>query len=100
MGVKNRLPPEFVGHAVEPHLTEEEVQGEGAQAFQGTLEGWGDMTTDNLGPFCCCDLAHTNGICGNCGPKFPHGSFNNNLYMTPMWCNSLARLSFSVSSPA
>jgi len=106
--VKNRLPPEFLGHAVEPHLTEEEVRGEVGPGEGPAPEGvepfdpakWGDMTADNLGPFCCCDCAHYNGVCGNCGPKFPHGAFSGFLYLTPMWCSSLARLSYRTSAAA
>lgn len=105
--VKNRLPPEFDGRSVLPHLTEAEVRGEcgpgEAPQPEGMVpfdeEAWGKMTMDNLGPFCCCDISHT-GSCGNCGPKFPHGSFTNFMYMTPMWCNSLARIAHSMSSEA
>jgi len=106
--VKNRLPPDQKAHPVEPHLTVDEMCGEvtrgcgrcpdGVQPFDS--EAWGDMTTDSLGSFCCCDCMHTNGICGNCGPTFPHGSFANFMYMTPMWCSSLARLGFDVSEDA
>jgi len=102
--VKNRLPPEFEGKLVEPHLTEEEVRGEVERGMGATPEGikpfdraeWGKMTTDDLGPFCCCDFAHTKGFCA-CGPKWPHGNFVNFMYMTPMWCSSLARLAYDMS---
>eukprot|EP00419_Tripos_fusus_P002159 CAMPEP_0172682810 /NCGR_PEP_ID=MMETSP1074-20121228/18417_1 /TAXON_ID=2916 /ORGANISM="Ceratium fusus, Strain PA161109" /LENGTH=912 /DNA_ID=CAMNT_0013501551 /DNA_START=26 /DNA_END=2764 /DNA_ORIENTATION=+ len=102
--VKNRLPPAFVGQMVEPHLTEEEVMGEAERGMGPPPEGvkpfnrdeWGKMTTDNLGPFCCCDFSHTKGF-ANCGPKFPHGNFVNFMYMTPMWCSSLARLAYDMS---
>merc|ERR1712039_1043510 len=105
--VKNRLPPQYEKEPVSPHLTEEEVRGECEKGEGPTpddvhafdQEAWGDMTTDQLGSFCCCDCMHTNGM-GNFGPKFPHGSFANFMYMTPMWCNSLARLAYEVSEEA
>jgi len=102
--VKNRLPPGFEGKLVEPHLTQEEVEGKVQRGYGQQPEGikefdreeWGKMTTDNLGPFCCCDFSHTKSLC-NCGPKFPHGNFVNFMYMSPMWCSSLARLAYDVS---
>eukprot|EP00928_Gymnodinium_smaydae_P072701 TRINITY_DN56002_c0_g1_i1.p1 TRINITY_DN56002_c0_g1~~TRINITY_DN56002_c0_g1_i1.p1 ORF type:complete len:932 (+),score=205.96 TRINITY_DN56002_c0_g1_i1:135-2930(+) len=106
--VKNRLSPSFAHQAVQPHLTVEEMCGL-APCGKGTLpdgvgpfdpEKWGAMTTDELGPFCCCDFSHYNGICGNCGPPFPHGSFSNFMYMTPMWANALIRLGFDISEEA
>jgi len=106
--VKNRLPPDQKGHIVEPHLTVEEMCGEVSRGCGDCPDGvkpfdkevWAEMTTEELGSFCCCDCMHTNGICGNCGPKFPHGSFANFMYMTPMWCSSLVRLGFDVSEDA
>jgi len=103
--VKNRLPPSHEGKKVEPHITQEEMIGECERGMGPAPLGdkmfdpahWRDMNTDQLGSLCCCDSSHTNGVCGNCGPKFPHGSFANFMYMTPMWCSSLARLAFDVS---
>jgi len=95
--VKNRLPRMFRGQPVQGLITAEEVSaGLGSTATSRRDvsdeegEAWGNMTTDQLGPFGCCDCCHTNGW--NCGPKFPHGTFTNYLYLTPQWFNSLARL--------
>jgi len=98
--VKNRLPPEHEGAQLcQPLLTEAEMRGEQTcerdPAFD---EEWEGVTTDSLGPWCCCDCAHTNGM--NCGEKFPHGTFTGYLYLSPMWCNSLVRLAHEVSGPA
>jgi len=106
--VKNRLPPDQEEHHVEPHLTVEEMCGQVERGCCHCADGvkpfdpddWDGMTTDKLGSFCCCDCMHTNGIWGNCGPTFPHGSFANFMYMTPIWCSSLARLGFDVSEEA
>jgi len=107
--VKNRLPPSHQGKKVEPHITHEEMTGECERGMGPSPLGikpfdpaeWHDTDTDQLGSLCCCDCSHTNGIGGNCGPKFPHGHDTiNMLYMTPMWCSSLARLAFDVSEEA
>merc|ERR1711884_687059 len=86
--------------------TEEELRGEVERGQGPTPEGvkpfdaaeWEGITTDKLGPFCCCDCTHTNGM--NCGAKFPHGSFTGFLYLGPMWLSSLSRLAFAVSEEA
>jgi len=94
--VKNRLPQYLAGQPVRPLLSEEEIRGEcGPDVENFDEEAWGDMTTDQLGPFGCCDCCHTNGL--NCGPKFPHGTFTGYLYLTPEWCSSLARLGYQMS---
>jgi hypothetical protein len=95
--VKNRLPDKLQGQPVKPLLTEEEMRGEPITEDWESAEEWEDITTDQLGPFCCCDCCHQK--C-NVGPKFPHGTFTGYLYLTPQWCNSLARLAYEVSGPA
>merc|ERR1712238_372746 len=112
--LKNRLPdnPEgvdaFHPRRIEPHVTEEEVRGEVSRGAGQTPCGimsfvdqqWDpEMHADNLGSFCCCDCSHYKHCC-NCGPKWPHGSGSNFLYMTPMWCSSLTRLAYDVSEYA
>jgi len=96
--VKNRLPPDFVAKEVQPLLTEEEIRGEPVEREEAMPEEWKGITTDQLGPFGCCDCCHTNGL--NCGPKFPHGSFTGYMYLTPQWINGLARIAHAVSEPA
>merc|ERR1711920_1014109 len=79
--------------------TEEEISG-GAPPNQQTIDAssLGGMSTDQLGPFGCCDCCHTSGL--NCGPKFPHGSFTGYLYLSPQWCSSLMRLGYNSSVEA
>jgi len=96
--VKNRLPPEFEHQPIEPLLTEEEIYEDMPRRSNDMDDEWGDITTDHLGPFGCCDCCHTK--TPDCGPKFPHGSFTGYLYLTPQWFNSLSRLGFNVSSKA
>lgn len=101
--VKHRLPDGFEGMPVQPLLTEAEIIG-GQTSERGEapdrlgMEDWGDLTTDQLGPYGCCDCWHTRGW--NCGNPFPHGAFSGYLYLTPMWVNSLARLGFGASKAA
>lgn len=98
--VKNRLPPRFERSPVQQLLTEEDVtctrEMEHAMGQQQE-HGWENLSTDQLGPFGCCDCCHT--WC-NCGPKFPHGTFTGYLYLTPQWCNGLMRLGYSLSKTA
>mmetsp|Transcript_52669 Transcript_52669/g.140438 ORF Transcript_52669/g.140438 Transcript_52669/m.140438 type:complete len:946 (-) Transcript_52669:8-2845(-) len=101
--VKNRLPPEFCGQPLQPQLTVDEICGissrENARDAMIRTDRWGDLTSDQLGPFGCCDCCHSV-RCLNLGPRFPHGTFPGYLYLTPQWCNSLARLGFAVSGRA
>jgi len=96
--VKNRLPPEYEGQPCQPHISEEEVRGEPVMTERSIPAEWEDLTTDQLGPFGCCDCCHTRGL--NCGPKFPHGSFTGYMYLSPQWCNSLTRLGYALSEQA
>jgi len=108
--VKNRLPTSYEGRPVGkplsiPEITGEdpmdEFEGEACDNMEADLhdpEQWDGITTDQLGPFGCCDCCHTNGM--NCGPKFPHGSFTGYLYLSPTWMSSLCRLGFDLSGPA
>jgi len=99
--VKNRLPPDQVARPIAPPLTEEEIRGEEVKDPEDLgfdREAWEGLTTDQLGPFGCCDCCHTSGL--NCGPRFPHGTFTGYLYLTPQWMNSLARLGHDVSTAA
>lgn len=111
--VKNRgggapdcvLPEAFI-RDVQPHLTQESMLEEGLElrecAARWQKNDGQPMKNKDLGALCCCDCSHTNGwhYCGNCGPTFPHGTFSNFMYMTPMWCNCLARLAFDMSKDA
>eukprot|EP00450_Noctiluca_scintillans_P003652 CAMPEP_0194493852 /NCGR_PEP_ID=MMETSP0253-20130528/11940_1 /TAXON_ID=2966 /ORGANISM="Noctiluca scintillans" /LENGTH=886 /DNA_ID=CAMNT_0039334887 /DNA_START=68 /DNA_END=2728 /DNA_ORIENTATION=- len=104
--VKNRMYDGFENLPIEPHLSEAEM-GSGSSVSRAMEEGmrafneddWKGLSNDKLGPFCCCDCTHLNPVT-NSGPKFPHGNFVNFLYMTPMWCNMLARLAHGVSADA
>lgn len=95
--VKNRLPPDFENQAISPYITESEVKGEVERGFGSVDEAWGDRTTNQLGPFPCCDCCHIHGW--NCGPKFPHGTATGYLFLSPQWCNSLVRLGYDLSGP-
>jgi len=86
---------------IEPHLTEQEVMGNVSkiEAPPASFEQvWGKLSNEDLGSFCCCDCVHYN--CCNVGPKWPHGSFANFMYMSPMWLSSLARLAYEASGAA
>lgn len=104
--VKNRMYEGFENLPIQPHLSEAEM-GSGRSVSRAMEEGmrafnedsWKGLSNDKLGPFCCCDCTHLNPVT-NSGPKFPHGNFVNFLYMTPMWCNMLARLAHGVSADA
>lgn len=106
--VKNRLPAHMEGQPIQPLLTSDEIRASGDWSWPppatgddsdfSDAEAWADLTTDQLGPFGCCDCCHTQGL--NCGPKFPHGTFTGYLYLSPQWCNSLMRLGHAVSGGA
>lgn len=97
--IKNRLPTALENEDVEPLLTFREVMGdEGRGQWQdGEDDIWDEIYKESLGPYGCCDCCHTNGFCGNCGPKFPHGTFTGYMWLTPQWCNSLMRLGHDIS---
>jgi len=103
--IKNRLFEGFENHElhkIQRPLTESQITGD--RGMQNTYEkelvlddeeSWEGLTTDQLGPFGCCDCCHTRGL--NCGPKFPHGTATGYLYLSPQWCNSLMRLGHTIA---
>jgi len=103
--VKNRLPPSLVS-TVRPKLRHRDItmatelsdDDSDFEDEEDDEEAFGDMRTNELGPFGCCDCCHVKKL--NCGPKFPHGSFTGYLYLSPHWCSSHMRLGYDISSEA
>mmetsp|Transcript_16536 Transcript_16536/g.46316 ORF Transcript_16536/g.46316 Transcript_16536/m.46316 type:complete len:268 (+) Transcript_16536:1-804(+) len=104
--VKNRLPPSCVG-PVQRLIRRRDVQGDAAtddsdmsedDVARADEEAFGKMRTDELGPIGCCDCCHLRGI--NWGPKFPHGTGTNYLWLSPHWCSSTMRLGYELSQEA
>lgn len=96
--VTRRLPKERRSELVRPPITEDEIVTGKAKVLEVGVD-WGDMTTDMLGCFPCCDCCHRNNVC-NCQPKFPHGASSNLMFMSPAFFSSLVRLGFDISGEA
>lgn len=92
--VKNRMPPSLRGMQAGSLLTEEEVKS-GKPSSGRTLGCRQALEAEDLGGFCCCDCCH--GIGCNCGPKFPHLSGANYLWLTPILFANLCRLGYEAS---
>lgn len=92
--VKNRMPPCLRGMQAGSLLTEEEVKS-GRPSSGRTLGCRQALEAEDLGGFCCCDCCH--GIGCNCGPKFPHLSGANYLWLTPILFANLCRLGYEAS---
>eukprot|EP00931_Biecheleriopsis_adriatica_P031014 TRINITY_DN18227_c0_g1_i1.p1 TRINITY_DN18227_c0_g1~~TRINITY_DN18227_c0_g1_i1.p1 ORF type:complete len:1023 (-),score=207.73 TRINITY_DN18227_c0_g1_i1:57-3125(-) len=94
--VKNRLPPSLESTKVQALLTEEEVTGDLQREVDDFENPHRWCTWAQLGGMGCCDFCHRTGC--NCGPKFPHLSAANYLWLTPTLFSSLCRLGHEVSA--
>ncbi|CAE8709444.1 unnamed protein product, partial [Polarella glacialis] len=92
--VKNRSIPELHSIPVPPLLTEDKIKGRLDMTAQEVGE-W--RLAKDLGGLGCCDSCHH---CCNCGPKFPHLTGTNYLWLTPTLFSSLCRLGRAVSGEA
>lgn len=95
--VKNRLPPSLEELPAEPLLTEEEVRQGGGSRRNDEAKATSRRARD-LGGWGCCDCCHRHGC--NCGPKFPHLTAANYLWLTPTLFGSLCRLGHDLSEEA
>jgi hypothetical protein len=96
--VKNRLPPSFEQKhfaSMPPLLTEEEIITGKCENDGSAQESWGDTKPTDLGGIGCCDCCHRSGMNG--GPKFPHLSGLNYLWLTPQLYANLSRLGYHAS---